>query len=94
MRARSGLVWACAGLLVGCAQPFECGGKAMHTIPGTAVCDGVVDCWGGQDERVDGCTTALAFCSQPEPQAILAGRVCDDVEDCGDGADEADCGGA
>jgi hypothetical protein len=76
-------------MLAGCT--FECGGKALETVPSSAVCDGVIDCWGGQDERTDGCATELAFCDQPEPEAILADQVCDGVEDCSDGADEAAC---
>lgn len=79
-------------LLVACETgPFPCGGKSEDTVPRAAVCDGVVDCWGGQDERVDGCTTALSFCDQPEPQAILATRVCDGSEDCPGGLDEQAC---
>ncbi|MBN2799802.1 MAG: LDL receptor domain-containing protein [Deltaproteobacteria bacterium] len=76
-------------LLAGCG--FECGGEALDTVPGAAVCDGAVDCWGGQDERTEGCETALFFCDQPEPQAIEASQRCDGVEDCGDGADELGC---
>jgi hypothetical protein len=87
-------IWILALLLTSCGTPpgpFECGGKALTTVPSTAVCDGVIDCWGGQDERADTCATELFYCDQPEPEAILADRVCDDQEDCGDGADEADC---
>ena len=61
------------------------------SVPRSAVCDGVIDCWGGQDERGDDCATALAYCDQPEPQAILAAAVCDGADDCTDGTDEADC---
>ncbi|MFH1468668.1 MAG: hypothetical protein ABIO70_30035 [Pseudomonadota bacterium] len=78
-------------LLAGCT--FECGGKALETIPASAVCDGVIDCWGGQDERTDGCTTELVFCDDIEPEAILAEQRCDGVEDCSQGEDEAECEG-
>lgn len=77
-------------LLAGCA-PFECGGKALETVPASAVCDGVIDCWGGQDERTEGCTTELSFCGDPEPEAILNEQVCDGVEDCAQGEDEVAC---
>ena len=77
-------------LLAGCATDFECGGKALASVSADKVCDGVVDCWGGQDERGD-CATELFFCDQPEPQAVLATAVCDGISDCGDDADEADC---
>ena len=81
--------------LVACASQdptsFPCGGKALDTVPEAAVCDGVVDCWGGQDERTEGCTTELAYCEQPEPQAILASQVCDGTRDCDDEADESAC---
>lgn len=81
----------CAIVLTGCAEQFECGGKAVATVPQSVVCDGVVDCWGGQDERADDCATELFFCGQPEPEAILGALECDGVEDCGDGFDEVDC---
>ncbi|MCB9675442.1 MAG: hypothetical protein H6737_10025 [Alphaproteobacteria bacterium] len=77
--------------LLACSTRFECGGKAEATVPGDLVCDGVVDCWGGQDERGDDCATELFYCDQPEPQAVLAGLVCDGVDDCNDGFDEASC---
>ena len=74
------------------SQPFECGGKDLATVPATAVCDGVVDCWSGQDER-EPCATELFYCDQPEPEAILASKACDGTVDCGDGFDEANCDG-
>ncbi|MEO0603360.1 MAG: hypothetical protein AAF211_18115 [Myxococcota bacterium] len=83
-------MWVWMVLLLGCER-HECGGKVLESVPGSAVCDGVVDCWGGSDERVDGCETELAWCDQPEPQAVLAQRVCDGTEDCNDGADEVAC---
>jgi hypothetical protein len=80
------LAAACGG------EAFECGGKVLGVfVPASAVCDGRIDCWGGQDERQDGCTTALSFCDQPEPQAVLASVVCDGTADCDDGFDEASC---
>ena len=77
--------------LVACTNTFECGGKAPQSISQDRVCDGVVDCWGGQDESQAGCDTLVAWCGQPEPEAILASSICDGVEDCGDGLDEVDC---
>lgn len=71
-------------------QTFDCGGKAPQQIDGSLVCDGVIDCWGGQDERED-CATELFYCDQPEPQAVLADVVCDGTPDCSDGWDEAGC---
>lgn len=79
-------------VVAGCEGSFECGGKALQNVPGSAECDGVVDCWGGQDERQDGCATELFFCDDPEPQAILAGQACDGTDDCGSAVDEASCG--
>ena len=76
--------------LVACESRFECGGKALTMIDGSRVCDGVIDCWGGQDERQD-CATDLFYCDQPEPQAVLAAVVCDGTPDCSDGWDEAAC---
>lgn len=88
----SRMVLLTALMLAGCGDGgFECGGKALETVPTTAVCDGVVDCWGGQDERVEDCATSLFFCDQPEPEAVLASLVCDGTEDCGDGFDEVGC---
>ena len=81
-------------LLIGCVGPlerFECGGKAIVTVPASRVCDGAIDCWGGQDERQDGCATELFFCDDPEPQALLAEAECDGVEDCSSGIDEQSC---
>lgn len=80
------LVWlgACGG-----TSDFECGGKALEIVPLSAVCDGVIDCWGGQDERADGCATELASCDQPEPRAVLASQVCDGIDDCGDASEGA-----
>ena len=73
-------------LLVGCSTPvgaFECGGKALQTGSRGAVCDGVVDCWGGQDEAVADCATDLFYCTESvESEAILGDRVCDGVKDC------------
>jgi hypothetical protein len=80
--------------LAGCSQDFQCGGKAEAFVSADVVCDGVIDCWGGQDERGDDCATELFFCDQPEPQAILASLVCNGVQDCGDGYDEAHCASA
>ena len=85
-------VWVLS--LLSCGGPlggFECGGKALETVSASAVCDGVIDCWGGQDERQDDCETALFYCDDPEPQAITASSACDGVEDCSSGVDEADC---
>lgn len=79
-------------LLIGCPDDtFECSGKAPTTVPADAVCDGVVDCWQGQDESDEDCPTELFYCDQIEAQAILAEQVCDGVDDCGVGADEVDC---
>ncbi len=79
-------------LLTGCQDDtFECGGKDLATVPADAVCDGVVDCWSAQDERVEGCETELFYCEITPEQVILAELVCDGVEDCGDATDEADC---
>ncbi len=80
--------------LCGCSSvgQFECGGKALTTVPNSAVCDGVVDCWGGQDERDDDCATETFFCEEStESEVILADQVCDGVEDCSGGIDESDC---
>ncbi|MCB9681211.1 MAG: hypothetical protein H6733_07035 [Alphaproteobacteria bacterium] len=82
-------------LLVGCGTPaagtFTCGGKSVQTVSASAVCDGVIDCWGGQDERQADCATEVAYCDQPEPQAVLAAQVCDGTDDCNDGFDESAC---
>ena len=76
-------------LMLACQQ--ECGGKAEQYVSYAVWCDGIVDCWGGQDERDETCPTELFYCDQPEPQAILQEQVCDGFDDCGDGFDELDC---
>lgn len=86
----SRLFLALALLAPACSDTFECGGKALATVRTDQVCDGIVDCWGGQDERGE-CTTELFYCDQPEPQAVLMAVVCDGTDDCPSGVDEADC---
>ncbi len=92
MRDDMVLILACS-LLTACeGDTFECGGKALVSIPADLVCDGVPHCWHGQDEKVDGCLTELAYCEgPPESQAILLEQVCDGVDDCPGGFDEQDC---
>jgi hypothetical protein len=73
---------------------FECGGKTLDTVPQDAVCDGVIDCWHGQDETTADCATAVSYCDGPgETEAILESQVCDGEFDCSgdEGFDEADC---
>ena len=80
---------ACQGPLPG---QFACGNRTLDTVPNSQVCDGVVDCWGGQDERGDDCATQVFYCDQSgESQVILLALECDGVNDCDDDFDEANC---
>lgn len=65
---------------------FSCDERSR--VPGEAVCDGIVDCPGGEDERDCG-ENWLRTCNNGDPVGV--NRLCDDYPDCGDQSDEANC---
>lgn len=66
---------------------YDCSEGPYH--PSTDIlCDGVVDCFGGEDESDAHCAD-LFTCA--DGSTIQQSWVCDNIADCPDGEDEADC---
>ncbi|XP_052231202.1 uncharacterized protein LOC127844782 [Dreissena polymorpha] len=55
------------------------------------LCDGVMDCNDGSDERGCDCTGDLVSCSKFYSQCIPASQVCNGFASCNDGSDEDGC---
>jgi hypothetical protein len=71
----------------GCPEQFVC--DDGHSIPESWVCDGDLDCAGGEDEEGD-CRVEPFVCDDGE--TLPASWVCDGWPDCVNGEDEAgDC---
>ncbi|PVD31755.1 hypothetical protein C0Q70_07173 [Pomacea canaliculata] len=67
------------------ADQQACSSEAFCLTP-AQMCDRVVDCRGGEDERPCNCTTAEFKC--PNAQCIPKVSTCDTIRDCPDGSDE------
>ena len=58
------------------------GNRSFVDIPRRAVCDGVPDCPGGEDELADNCERVSCFDSKDNPTLIPKIFLCDGVPDC------------
>ncbi|XP_077983008.1 uncharacterized protein LOC144437852 [Glandiceps talaboti] len=77
------------------------GDKMPACVIGSYICDSIIDCQSGEDERQPGCLKSDDQCTFEYPNGYFkctdtllcvdSCRVCDGICDCFDGSDESEC---
>ncbi|XP_035221345.1 MAM and LDL-receptor class A domain-containing protein 2-like [Stegodyphus dumicola] len=80
-----------------CPEGYKLCGDGETCIPGLLLCDGILDCPDGSDEKYGCgnarlCTEKFYFCmDRAHPPCVAREKLCDGVNDCSDGSDESIC---